>query len=384
MTKRLLSVASAITVAALMICSTAWGFEGRVPLFKDATPKKDVKETTAVAFDVLPKETREKIAQVDPELLWENWSDSESIPSSQDGALKPLVFPSKKKDVEQGSVLLEFDAIVVWNGLEGEEGRELLIFSSEEKTFEDLAPNETNVELGMIPLTGKPIEIARAGDEFSVLKKELRRKYARVKPSSVKAVSAPKQMNERAPYCAFQLEAKDAVELTTVLNDKLAGLGEVAKVAFEKKDQDVLDDYFKRGINHFVFEVFDVDDVGDSFLWRKTPLAVSFQTPRLFIPRQIGRIGGRDTAAYSLLVLSPDRLKYTGAEDFKPLNYPTSEEAPITFSCDELKEIAPTVAKFCEENKLDSLTIRSLFGRSDLSNVAGDIEFVSRPENSEE
>ena len=384
---KFLSVCSAVLFAAVLGSSFVFGFEGRVLIYQGSEEKATPSANEATGVDVTPMETRKRIAAIDPELLWENWSNAGSISSAKSGVLKTPTLIDKNSPRVRGAVMLEYDAIVVWNGLEGAQGRELLIFGSREKSIETMKPGESDVALGIVPLNGKPTAIQRTGAEFESLHTLLDYKFACKHPQDETAVENV-DFPERAPYCAFDIEVKDTKTFADDVNSALKLRLPGAETFFSAEDLDVVGAYLQRGVRYFVFDVFDFTEFDESS-FTKTSLAIDFPTPRLFIPAEIGKIGKTERIMLDILVFTPGDVIYAPESWFgskgnsATINiYPNSrEDGPMVFSLDELRICAPTVAKFCEENGFTELVGRCVLGSVTADAADGDFELIA-PANS--
>ena len=378
---KFLALSGAFVFAAVLGSACAFGFEGRVPIYKsageDAAAQGEIDGVT-------PTEPRERIAVVDPELLWENWSDANSIPTTPSGSLRAPTLIDRNAQQPRGAVQTEFDAIVVWNGLEDNNGRELLIFGSQEKSIDFMNSGESDVVLGIVPVVNKPSLLQRAGAEFEALKNAQKLKYA-YKSSQVEVVNPGLAAPERAPYCAFTLEIQDAKSFTSAVNHALALRLPGAETSFSAEELAIVEGYLNRGVRHFVFDVFDFTELDESN-FAKTALALEFPSSRLFVPAAIGKLGKSDRVPFNLLVVTPENVtlrhapgswfESTEGRAFQIAYFPDLEDEPVPYSIDELKELAPTVAKFCEENKLDRLVARQFVGSINAQKTDVDLEMT--------
>lgn len=378
---KLLSLSGAFVFAAVLGGACAFGFEGRVPIYKSAG---EGAATQGEIDGVTPTEPRERIAVVDPELLWENWNDPNSIPTASSGSLAAPTLIDVNSPRKRGAVQIEYDAIVVWNGLEDANGRELLIFGSDEKSIETMKRGESDVALGIVPVISKPNSLQRTGAEFEALNNAQALKYSYKYPPTdvgVGSVDPP----ERAPYCAFTLEIQDAKSFTNVVNQALALRLPGAETSFSAEELAIVEGYLNRGARHFVFDVFDFTERDESH-FKKAALAFEFPSSRIFVPTAIGKIGYTELIAFNLLVLTPENvtLQYAPGSWFessegKPFSvtvFPKTGDGPIPYSLEELKEIAPTVAKFCDENKLSHIVARKFIGTVNAQKTEGDLEMT--------
>ena len=378
---KLLSLSGAFVFAVVLGGACAFGFEGRVPIYKSV---ENAAPAQGEIDGVTPSESRERIAVVDPELLWENWSDAASIPTAESGSLAAPTLIDRNSPRKRGAVQIEYDAIVVWNGLEDDNGRELLIFGSQEKSIDFMNSGESDVALGIVPVVNKPSSLQRAGAEFEALKNAQKLKYS-YKSSQDEVFNPGDAPPERAPYCAFTLEIQDAKSFTGAVNHALALRLPGAETSFSPEELAIVEGYLNRGVRHFVFDVFDFTEL-DEANFAKTALAFEFPSSRLFVPAAIGKLGKSDRVSFNLLVVTPENVtlrhapeswfKSSEGRSFSIAYFPNSEDGPVPYSIEELKELAPTVAKFCEENKLNRLVTRQIVGAINAQKTDGDLEMT--------
>ncbi|MBQ9874258.1 MAG: hypothetical protein IJM30_07325 [Thermoguttaceae bacterium] len=371
----------ALALAFTLCCASLLGFDGRVPIVGGAKTEPGATASENLQFAVDPFESRERATELDPALFWENWSEHESIPSADQASFaRPALTPDAASQ-RRGSLLLEVDAIVVWNGREDEGGRELILFQTKEKPLASPAEGASDASLGILPLSGKPIRVARAGDDFVNLKNAFSRKYANKHKQDLIAPGEVYDYPERAPYCAFVVESENASALVASASQSISELFPGAKLAFGKTDEAILQSYFDAGIRHFLLDVFDYEKK-DDYSYIKTPLSVVFESPKLFVPfgiEKIGAVAGSDPVVVDMLVLTPGRVKIPeGAEPPTSFDvFPNLKvDPPMALSLEELKKQAPEVAKFCEENGLTTLVVRNMLGDA----LESDLTFVGDPE----
>lgn len=376
------SVCVAAAAIVILAASSAFCFEGQAPVRK-ALRQNAAQRIDAAAAVVRPTEPRERVADIDPKLRWENWRDRESIPSSPTLELTKPVLSAKTADALD-AIFLNYRLVVCWNGQEGESGRELAILSVTGKAYGEIPQGKIGVALSIFPLKGKLTKASRVGSDIEDLTDLFSWKFA----------SRHEQYEERerddspqrAPYCAFETEAQNFETFKRSIDSALNAGWKGAETAFAKEDRKTLESYFARGITNFLCGVFDFDKRGESS-FIKTATAVEFQSDRPYIPAEIAKIGSHgEEVSFDVLVLSPKRVEYSSDQwfDKKDQDYtwtlaafpnPLSEE-PLTFSYEELRGRSKSAADFFRENGVEEVYGFELMGRFLPDEIDCDLELV--------
>ncbi|MBQ9874553.1 MAG: hypothetical protein IJM30_08815 [Thermoguttaceae bacterium] len=387
------TVGSALAVAILVNGALALGFEGRALVSKTArtdssasseegqTPEASETSSEATSEVAIPPlETIERVAAIDPELFWENWFAPGNIETSGRGAIERPELPDPNAPRRRGSAFAELRAVVVWNGESGDAGRELLVVESTQKPFAPILKGERDLLLGALPLPGAPLGAKRVGSEFAALKKALTAKYSRLRPQDP-SFDEPPILPARTIYRAFAIEAENLATFKSRVDARVDAIWSGSEIVLSKDDELVLNEYFKRCYRYFFVDAFDFV-LGDDEGFEKAPIAVTFQTPTLFVPMEIARMGGGETSGFELIVLSPDKSGLVPKESPKGVAasvFPAPSRDPaIDFSLDELKRLAPSVGDFCEECGIDETFARVAVGIFDVEEVSGDLKMVVR------
>lgn len=95
-----------------------------------------------------------------------------------------------------------------------------------------------------------------------------------------------------------------------------------------------------------------------------------FASPQIYFPLQIGSVGGKGSTLVSLLILSPDKIKLTGA--IKDKDVILVGNRTVTIEVPAIEAIHPTLADFFKKNGCEKVLARYFLISGETAGFAGD------------
>ena len=265
-------------------------------------------------------------------------------------------------------------AVIAWNGFDDERGEETLILTTNEQS----ATGEDIPMLSVLPLPGEPIDIKEAKTEvFNDARKLLYSKFDTSKFDG----DAPewygfvfdRKIGAHNIF-VWRLENIESFkkEVTAYIamkyNNKAAAL-------IDKKTEQVIGEYFKRGFRYFAFDLTEVKEKPAD----KVAIAYRFKSRFVYFPLQISQIGGTKThTTVTLVVISPNLIKPNGIVKVgKGENdaWVTGNQS-VVFTKAEVNNLDPELAKVFKSN--DNLFAREFVFEGDLNGYNGDFTAIPK------
>lgn len=185
------------------------------------------------------------------------------------------------------------NGVIAWNGKE-----QILILSTDEKS--NVAGG--GAALSVLPLPGKPISIlpasTKAFDDATAL---IKRKLSRVAKGQVLLEAKIGTHN----IFVWQLDSPDdfANQVRAYIKERYDGH---ADALVTEEAEKVIQHYFARGFRHFAFDLAFMTEK----LATKVAIAYRFESPYVYYPLVVSRIGGAGKTHVTLAVFTPELLHH--------------------------------------------------------------------------
>lgn len=192
-------------------------------------------------------------------------------------------------------------AVIAWNGLNNEEGEETLILTTNE-----ISTAGGGAMLSVLPLPGKPIEIARSDKD--IFKKAKKLLYEKLQSSSTKYGVIMSTVIGSHNIFVWELD-----NVATFKNDVNAYIAHTYKgqaaALIDNQTEEILQAYIDRGFRYFAFDLTQVNEKNST----KEAISYRFKSKFVYFPLQISGIGGTASeTAVDLIVITPDLIEVTG------------------------------------------------------------------------
>ncbi|MBR5711750.1 MAG: hypothetical protein IKX40_13415 [Thermoguttaceae bacterium] len=283
-----------------------------------------------------------------PDTSWLQDNSTQAGASAQTGNNSPVQQSGVKWDFEtaidsdnQISSLGTFEessqrAVIAWNGFEDQRGEETLILTTNEKS----RAGEDIPMLSVLPLPGMVLAIEEADPEvFNNARKLLYSKYPADEITYMGVIFEKKI----GAHNIFVWELDNIETFKKEVNAYIAyRYNFTAAPLIDKKTEQTIGEYFKRGFRYFAFDLTEVKKEGAD----KVAISYRFKSERAYYPLQISAVGGTTTDTdVELIIISPRELALTGAVKVGDKGFSWTGNRSVNFTMAEVQGLDPQLAK---------------------------------------
>ena len=218
------------------------------------------------------------------------------------------------------------NGVIGWNGKE-----EILILSTDENS----TVAGGGAALSVLPLPGKPISITPASTEaFKDATSLIKRKLSMVAKGTMLLEAKIGTHN----IFVWKLDSPDdfANQVRAYIKEKYAGQ---ADALVTEETEKVIKHYFEQGFRYFAFDLAFMTEKPET----KVAIAYHFESPYVYYPLVVSRIGGAGKTRVTLAVFTPSMLHH-----FKGLRHEQIKvfgDKSVDLTAAELEPIDPGIAK---------------------------------------
>ena len=218
------------------------------------------------------------------------------------------------------------NGVIAWNGKQ-----EILILSTDENS--NVAGG--GAALSVLPLPGKPLSILPASTKaFDDAVAMIQRKLSRV----VKGHMVLEAKIGTHNIFVWKLDSPDdfANQVRAYIKEKYAGKADALVTESTEK---VIEYYFKQGFRYFAFDLAFMTEKPQT----KVAIAYQFESPYVYYPLVVSKIGGVGKTTVKLAVFTPGMLHYFKGLPAEQIKVFGDKSVEVTAS--DLKPIDPGMAK---------------------------------------
>jgi hypothetical protein len=356
----------------LCLCSSALLADGKLPIVQPVQPEY-VPSATLVFEPLSPElipptqsDNQPNIATAETVTDQKEKNDSATrtvaINSvvNRNGSVQ-VILPQPQKRNENSYIPIklflsgEMKGIIAWNGKTDENGEEIMILESTEKS--NTSKNEAYV--GIIPLPGKPISVDRINKNiFNQTKIILDKKIPSL--GQVGGIVCEPYCEEVASFTVLVLDAKNIDSFEKEVNSYIQRFYEhKICIYFQPNELKVIKNYCDQGFRYFALDIAPL-------LTRpvtKQPILFHFKSKFVYYPLAINAIGGTGRGTIDLFVITPSFINLGGAfeQGKEQAKLRLIGNKTIDFSLAELRELEPRLTKMFEPNEENRIKVRNFW-----------------------